>query len=482
MIDCLKKLPVKISCRYYLTSILVALLVGGGFYLLLLKPLEGFIQTVIHNSVRGAIADIQRICEHNYSSLLRAGVITDAPEARIQQAVTLGLIKDYADSHDLRVAVFADGKPLLDGEKPVSENLMRGQVSEISLDGQHYYTTGTTFSPWGWQLLVFKESTFYQSALQRLQQAYYVTIFLLLTWVLLGVVFFKHQIEKPMAQIISSLRRGEKPAYRGVYEFKFLSDHLTAAMTEQEQLRKRFFEQQKLESMGLLVGGVAHDFNNLLAALYGQISMASLDLPSNHPARQALTMAEQSADRARALTGQLLTFATGGNLNRRAQNIAELISEIGHFVVSGPDYQLRLQFAQDLWEGDIDREQMGNVLHNLLLNAKESMPEGGTVEISGINLELPANSGLPLPAGRYLLLKIRDHGHGIKPEVIERIFEPYFSTKCRDSTKGTGLGLSICRSVVEKHGGHIEVSSQLGHGTIFTIYLPAAGKDNDGPR
>ncbi|MDZ7640832.1 MAG: ATP-binding protein [Desulfurivibrio sp.] len=484
-------LPARISSRYYLASILAALLIGAGFYLLLLKPLDHFIGTVIHASMREAVADVQRLCEYNYGALLRAGVVGDSPATRIQQAVTLGLLEDYAASRQLRIQVW-DGDELLLGRRepapaevlPAAGRLLatallvapdsRQAVSKIDFAGRSHYAAATTFSPWEWRLVVLKESGLYQSARQRLHQAYYATIALLLAWVLLGIIFFKRQIEKPIARIISSLRQGEKPAYRGAYEFEFLSDHLAAAMAEQEQLHQRFFQQQKLESIGLLAGGIAHDFNNLLAALYGQISMANLDLPPGHPARHPLELAEQSADRARSLTAQLLTYSTGGTLNRRIQDIAGLLTEIGHFVISGEGYQLRLHIADDLWESAIDRQQIGNVLHNLLLNAKEAMPSGGTVEIVAANRELPTSSGLPLAPGCYLRLQIRDYGPGIPAANLSLIFEPYFSSKPRGATKGTGLGLSICQSVITRHGGHIEVASQPGRGTTFTIYLPAA--------
>ncbi|MDF1615794.1 two-component system sensor histidine kinase NtrB, partial [Desulfurivibrio dismutans] len=329
------------------------------------------------------------------------------------------------------------------------------------------------FSPWQWEIFVLKESSIYQGALRRLHRAYYVTIALLLIWTLLSVLFFKRQIEKPIREIISSLRQDQTPNYRGVFEFEFLSDQLRQAMTEQEIMRQRFFKQQQLESIGVLAGGVAHDFNNLLAALYGQISLAALSLPPGHPALNSLQLAEKSADRARALTEQLLTFATGGHLKRRVQPIGELIEEIGRFVLSGPHHRLKLEIPADLWEANIDRAQVGNVLHNLLLNAKEAMPEGGELEIACGNQEISPANILSLTPGPYLRLTIQDNGPGMEPEVAAKIFDPYFSTKERDATKGTGLGLSICHSVIEKHGGRIEVSSSPGRGTTFTIYLPA---------
>lgn len=494
MIGCFNRARKRMSCRYYLSSLMLVLLIGVGFYLLLLAPLQNFIKTVTHDSMRAVAGDIDLICEQNYSSLMRAGVLSDGPGLRVQQAITLSLIEEHARSHQMLVQVFAGPRPMLEinerlrVQTPIlaqslldpellSELAAVGKVRLITKGNNEYYATRITFSPWDWQIVVLKDSDYYQWALQRLHNAYYVTIALLLLLVAMVFFFFRYQIEKPINELVSSLERGEKPTYRGVYEFEFLSDRLRETLQEQEIMRRRFFEQQKLESVGILAGGIAHDFNNLLAALYGQISLAALELPPGHPSVKPLRLAEKSADRARALTAQLLTFASGGRLNRRSQDIAGLIEEVALFVISGPAYRLVLELEKPLWEADIDREQVGNVLHNLLLNAKEAMPEGGLVRLGCANETLAADSGLPLPAGRYLRIKISDNGQGMTPEVTSKIFDPYFSTKTRDFNKGTGLGLSICRSVIISHGGHIEVASRLGFGTTFTIYLPVAQSD-----
>jgi CheY-like chemotaxis protein len=177
--------------------------------------------------------------------------------------------------------------------------------------------------------------------------------------------------------------------------------------------------------------------------------------------------------KARALTQQLITFADGGAPVRRTISLMQVIEESTRVALSGSGVGCEFSLADDLWSVSADEGQMGQVIRNMVLNAREAMPRGGTIFIRAENTVLGAHDLRSLPAGQYIRLSIEDRGGGIAKEVLPKIFDPYFSTKERGQQKGMGLGLTICHTVVKKHGGAIAVESKVGVGTTFHVYLPA---------
>jgi len=243
-------------------------------------------------------------------------------------------------------------------------------------------------------------------------------------------------------------------------------------VTERLKLEEERVKSGKLESIGVLAGGIAHDFNNILTTIIGNISLAALDLPASSEPRQALGLAETACWRARDLTQQLLTFAKGGAPVRRAARLQELIQDSARFATPGSNVRCEFTLPDDLWPIEADKGQISQVIHNLVLNSEQAMPGGGTIEIRAENLHTPEGNALGLPAGRYVRIGVQDHGLGIPPEHLSKIFDPYFTTKQR----GSGLGLATAYSIIKRHDGLISVESQLGKGTRFDIYLPATDK------
>lgn len=242
-------------------------------------------------------------------------------------------------------------------------------------------------------------------------------------------------------------------------------------VTKKYQHDQELIKVQKLESVGVLAGGIAHDFNNLLTAVMGNIALVRLT--ANGVERQTLLAeAEAACLRARDLTQQLLTFANGGAPIRRVCGIAPLLKAIATLGLSGSNISCQFKIDQNLWPVEIDTGQIGQVINNLLLNAKESMTKGGTVTVGAENAIINANSaapdGLDVPPGVYVRITISDTGSGIAPAILGKIFDPYFTTK----DKGNGLGLAICHAIVHKHGGHIYGRSHPGEGSCFSMYLP----------
>jgi PAS domain S-box-containing protein len=241
-------------------------------------------------------------------------------------------------------------------------------------------------------------------------------------------------------------------------------------VTERVRLEQEVFRTQKLESVGVLAGGIAHDFNNLLTGIMGSISLAQMHLPAGSAAADPLADAEKASLQARELTQQLLTFSRGGKPIKQTLDLGELLTNVTQFALRGANVRADASIPGDLWSVDADKGQIAQVFHNLIINACQSMPQGGTVRIAAANRAIGSGNGIPLSPGKYATVVIADQGVGIPAEHLSKIFDPFFSTK----TGGTGLGLAVVYSVVKNHGGCIEVSSVPGEGTTFTVFLPAA--------
>jgi PAS domain S-box-containing protein len=223
----------------------------------------------------------------------------------------------------------------------------------------------------------------------------------------------------------------------------------------------------KLESLGVLAGGIAHDFNNILTSILGNISLAKMTLPEKHEARDLLSDAEKASFRAKSLTQQMLALAQGGVPVKRSTSIRDLVIECSSFVLRGSAISCDINIPADIPQISVDDGQIFQVMNNLFINAMQAMPEGGTITVDGAVEILPAGNAHYLREGDYIRISVRDTGTGIPKEILEKIYDPYFTTK----SSGHGLGLSTAFSIISKHGGNIEVTSEPGN-TIFSIFLP----------
>ena len=240
-------------------------------------------------------------------------------------------------------------------------------------------------------------------------------------------------------------------------------------MTEKNKLDKSVQRAQKLESLGIIAGGIAHDFNNILGGVFGYIELA-LGETTEEQVSSYLTESLCNIDRARALTQQLLTFAKGGAPIKRVENLFPFVEKTAKFALSGSSVSSSFQIQDNLWLCNYDKNQIGQVIDNLTINAQQAMPKGGLIEISASNISLTLVDHPSLDSGKYVKLSIKDHGIGIPKEFLPHIFDPYYTTK----PKGHGLGLSTCYSIITRHGGCIDVVSEPGKGTTFHLYLPAS--------
>jgi PAS domain S-box-containing protein len=243
-------------------------------------------------------------------------------------------------------------------------------------------------------------------------------------------------------------------------------------MTEKHKLLENVQRADKLQSLGVLAGGLAHDFNNLLGGLFGYLELAREYSGSNEKARRYIEKSLISFNRAKDLTQQLLTFSKGGVPNRKTSSLESIIRENTLFALSGSNVTPHFKIEKDLWLCDFDENQIGQVIDNLVINAQQAMPAGGAIIVSADNVDLASQSGVPLAEGKYVRFSIADTGTGIPLSILQRIFDPFFTTK----QKGSGLGLTTSYSIVKKHDGVITVASTVDVGTTFSVYLPASEK------
>ncbi len=238
-------------------------------------------------------------------------------------------------------------------------------------------------------------------------------------------------------------------------------------VTFKKKFEKEMANIDKLEAVGRLAAGIAHDFNNILTAVYGNISLAKMYIDENNKAFKRLTISERSLDKAKSLTGQLLTFAKGGGGFKKIINVDSLVRDTTKFALAGSNVDYNIKTGKNLFHIKADENQLFQVFQNLILNAREAMKNAGKLEIfieNSISKDIPF-----LKDGKYVKIVFKDNGEGMDTSTLKRIFEPFFTTK----KKGSGLGLAMCHSIITNHDGYILVDSKKGVGTTFTIYLPA---------
>ena len=255
-------------------------------------------------------------------------------------------------------------------------------------------------------------------------------------------------------------------------------------MTLQSELEQQVRQVQKLEAVGRLAGGMAHDFNNVLVVIKLSTELMLHQITPDNPLTKPLLQVSNAADRAAALTRQMLAFGRRQMMQTRIINLNSVVSETAHMLrrVIGEDIQLVTKLSEAVGNSRLDPDQVAQVILNLAVNARDAMPEGGTLHIETANVELDeayTRTHPPVRPGRYVMLAVSDTGTGIDKSILPRIFDPFFTTK--EVGKGTGLGLSIVYGIVKQSGGYIWVYSEPGHGTTFKLYFPTTTAALDGP-
>ena len=251
-------------------------------------------------------------------------------------------------------------------------------------------------------------------------------------------------------------------------------------VTDRRRAEEELSRVNKLESLGIFASGIAHDFNNLVSVMLRNIFAAKLCLPDEQQEvlGEGLEIAEKVGHQAKELAHRLMTFAKGGEPVRKIGSISKLLRDSVDLPLSGSNVVCEFSLSDNLWPVEMDDVQIRQVIHNLLINAREAVHDAGIIKIEAENAHVSAGDALPLKEGDYVKWSIRDHGVGISKENLQKIFDPYFTTKPTGSARGMGLGLAICYSIIKKHDGFITVESEPGMGSTFIVYLPASPQEN----
>jgi len=242
-------------------------------------------------------------------------------------------------------------------------------------------------------------------------------------------------------------------------------------ITETKSMEEEMLKLKKFESVGVLAGGIAHDFNNILMAVLGNIQLSTLHLNPDDEAVSFLEAARTAGMQAQALTRQLLTLSKKNVPIKQEAKLEEIFKDNCGLQLKNSNVNCKLSMPEKLCPVECDSKQISQVIQHLINNARQAMPDGGTIEISAENIIHSGNN--KLEPGNFVLFNVRDQGCGIAAKNLDRIFDPYFTTKNLGADQGTGLGLAVVQSIINKHGGSIEVESREGEGTVFHILLPA---------
>jgi PAS domain S-box-containing protein len=252
---------------------------------------------------------------------------------------------------------------------------------------------------------------------------------------------------------------------------------ITEDITQQKKNEEELLRSRKLESIGILAGGIAHDFNNIFTGIFGNLQLAASKLTDQHPALAHIDTANHAMDKATRLSNQLLTFAKGGEPKLERLNLEQVIEESLLLSLSGSSIKTELTIQAGLWDVNADKGQISQVIDNLLINAKQAMNNTGALTIEATHVEQFITNTVGDSVTHMVKLSITDNGSGIPENIQQAIFDPYFTTK----QSGTGLGLATAYSIINRHGGHIEVESEVGVGTTFNVYLKAEQHNDSCP-
>ncbi len=290
----------------------------------------------------------------------------------------------------------------------------------------------------------------------------------------LGAIIFFFASDYPLAA----------SSYSMDFKFRFISSLLAISIFAyvHEYIRIAFLKEivrqneelsrtQRLESLGFLAGGIAHDFNNILTGVIGNLGLLEMSVDEHSPNLRLVRAAKKSAEKSKDLTQQLMTFSRGGAPVKETTPIEALLRETTELSLRGSKIRPDFDFQEGLLPADIDKGQMGQVLQNLVINADHAMPEGGVLRVTAVNVEVSRDDD-SMDAGSYVKISVEDNGIGIPEDVVQNVFDVYFTTK----ESGQGLGLAIAYSIVSKHDGYLTVTSKIGVGTRFDIYLPASSE------
>jgi len=491
----LRHITHSLTFRIIAPAILLILVTGFVLYMFVLRYVSDFTDRHIKDSLMGISREIYNICDRNLNELLKTGLAGDEKGVRIKKGLTIGIIEEYLHQNKSKGIIIEKGNELLacclspELSKAVIKIAKDNTFANMEHDGTKYYIYQMHFEPWDWHIVLLKDAADYSALIKKVRLAYAVTSLSLAIAGLLMFLYFKKSIKYPVNKIISSLKAGNQPEYKGIYEFEFLSNSIAEMITERQRLMKQVIEEQKLKGIRVLASGVAHNFNNMLVGVLGYASLISMKLEDAKRGNRALQeqdigellkyteTIESSAQKASRLARELAGLSRKRMLEKESVvpiNVNKLITELQR-LLSGTfpksiEITAKMNEGLPAIKGDI--MQLEQALLNIAINSKDAMPDGGKLIMETFVTDIvKGNSKYHyLKPGKYVTIQISDTGTGMDEATLSHIFEPFFTTKPVD--KGTGLGLATVYSIIKAHHGYVIAESLPDKGSAFTIYLP----------
>lgn len=490
----IKHITQSLTFRIIAPAILLVLLTGLVFHIFVLRYISDFMDQHINDSLMEISREIYNICDRNLNELLKTGLAVDKKAVRIKKGLSIGIIEDFLQQNKSKGIIDEKGKELLacclspELSKTIIKNAKDNMVFTLEHDGTKYYIYQMHFEPWNWRIVLIKDAAEYSDLVRKVRLAYIATGGILAIVSLIVFCHLNKSVKYPVSRIISSLKAGNQPEYKGIYEFEFLSDSFAEMMEERQRMMKHIMEEQKLKGLRILAGGIAHNFNNMLVGMLGYASLISKKLEDAKKENQTLQgedidellkytkTIETSAQKAGGLVRDLIGLSRKSMLEKESVvsiDINKLITEL-HRLLSDT-FPKNIEITTNMHDGLLlikgDVLQLEQALLNLCINSKDAMPDGGKLTIQTSIAHVKEKSKYHyLRPGKYATIHITDTGIGMDEDTINHIFEPFFTTKSVD--KGTGLGLATVYSIIKAHNGYITVESIPGKGSTFTIYLP----------
>jgi signal transduction histidine kinase len=505
----LHKILKKLAFRLIAPIALLIMAAGFFMYLFVLTTISDFAAKQIRDSMLETSHDIYNICDSSLTELLEAGLAGDERAVRIKKALTLGMLENFMEANNLTGSVIENDRTTLHiGYIPAEflekKRKKRHEVQEVFIfmeakyGGRKYYISETYFEPWEWHIVLIKDPVIYHEIKDRAVLAYIAAMIILSMLIMHILYYLNRTIEDPVSKLIESMKKGELPEYKGIYEFEFINDSIRNMMIEKQELMKQVIEEQKLKSIRMLAGGVAHNFNNILVGVLGYASLIKIRLEDLKKTNTALkedsinevlkyiNIIETSAQKAGGLARELLDISRKRTLEKdliTQVDINTLVTEMVCFLENTfpKNIEIKTELSANIAANMANKppslvikgssSQLEQVLLNICINSKDAMPEGGVlfIETRADRIAEKISKHPFLKLGTYVIVKISDTGIGMDEETLSHIFKPFFTTK---SPQGTGLGLASAYSIIKAHSGYIMAESVLNKGSTFTIYLP----------
>jgi len=484
-----KRLPI----RMVAPVVIAITLVGIGLYAFVLRSVSEFADLQIREALNNTASQVYDICDENFTELMQSGKMNDRKAIRIKKALTLGAIEEYAVRNKIacRVLDIENGKLLVSQMVPdlmdaIGKHHTEGRIIPLTHNQTVKYFKHFDFKTWGWHIDLVKEMDAYAPLIRRVKTAYIVTAVLLLFGIVLILQLQLRLLRKPLETIIQAIRVGRPPVYKGVQEFEFLAANIAAMMQlleERNQNRLKLESQlqkaQKMEAIGTLAGGVAHDLNNILSGIVSYPDLILMDLPAKSPLREPIVTIKQSGERAATIVQDLLTLARRGVAISEVVNLNTIIAdqlkspEFANLQSLYPSMKVDTRLEKGLLNIKGSATHLAKSLMNVISNAAEAMPDGGEILIATTNryIDFAIRGYDHVEEGDYAVVTITDTGIGIPETDMERIFEPFYTKKVMGRS-GTGLGMAVVWGTLKDHNGYIDLVSNEGAGTRFTLYFP----------